>query len=233
MNPIEAASVIVLLLSARLWFSLIKRKASQYTARGYLIRQNNSIDLKIETSQMLCDQSIPFPLPFPLLTLPSGEYPRPHRRVSGRWSNSWTPSLAVVLRDEDRRRRRRRWRGRSSSQCDQCGKWNVDLLHEPAGKHHRQQWVGRKERDGDAPLCCLTYLIISCRWIQVHEVSQLLSCPRISTSVLACVCVFQFPVAGGAPRGWIMLCTALMCWPPSRQWLCLTFFTPPTGSPLT
>ena len=44
---------------------------------------------------------------------------------------------------------------------------------------------------------------------------------------------FQFPVAGGALRGWIMPCTALMCWLPSPQWLCLTFFTPPTGSPLT
>lgn len=44
---------------------------------------------------------------------------------------------------------------------------------------------------------------------------------------------FQFLVAGGAPRGWIMPCTALMSWLPSPRWLCLTFFTPRTGSPLT
>ena len=39
-------------------FPSIKHKASQFTARGYLIRQNNSIDLKIEASQLLFDQSI-------------------------------------------------------------------------------------------------------------------------------------------------------------------------------
>lgn len=46
---VEAVSVIVLLL---------KHKASRYAARGYLIRENNGIDLKIESSQLLCDQSI-------------------------------------------------------------------------------------------------------------------------------------------------------------------------------
>ena len=60
----EESSVIVLTLSPCLWFSLINRKqASRYTARGFLIRQNNSIDLKIDDSKLLCDQSISFTLP--------------------------------------------------------------------------------------------------------------------------------------------------------------------------
>lgn len=53
-----------------------------------------------------------------------------------------------------------------------------------------------------------------------------------STWCLYYVLSLQFPVAGGAPRGWIMLYTAPMCSPPSQQWLCRIFFTPPTGSPL-
>lgn len=44
---------------------------------------------------------------------------------------------------------------------------------------------------------------------------------------------FQFREAGGAPRGWITLCTVPTFWPPSPPWLFLTFSTPPTGSPPT
>lgn len=60
---VEAVSVLVLTLNACLWVSLIKHKASQYAARGCLIRQNNIIDLKTEASRFLCDQSISTPLP--------------------------------------------------------------------------------------------------------------------------------------------------------------------------
>lgn len=125
---------------ACLWISLMKHKASRYTARGYPIRQNNSIDLKIVASQLLCDQSISFPLCLsfsfpPLLTLPSWEYSRPSECVFWRWTNSWGSSFTGLLWNEDRRRRRRR-RGRSQSQRDQCRKWNVDLLHRPTEQHH-------------------------------------------------------------------------------------------------
>lgn len=51
---VEAASVLILILSACLWFSQIKHKASRYTARGCLIRQNNIIDLKTEAGQLRC-----------------------------------------------------------------------------------------------------------------------------------------------------------------------------------
>lgn len=49
--------------------------------------------------------------------------------------------------------------------------------------------------------------------------------------VFVCGFFFQSQEAGGAPRGWITLCTVLTFWPPSPPWLCLTFSTPPTGSP--
>lgn len=78
---VEAASVLVLILIACLWFSLIKHKASRYTARGYLIRQNNIIDLKIEASQLIKA----FPLLFPSLfvlafSIPPSSHP-PQRRL--------------------------------------------------------------------------------------------------------------------------------------------------------
>lgn len=80
---VEAASVLVLILIACLRFSPIKHKASRYTARGYLIRQNNIIDLKIEASQ--CCVIKAFPLLFPSLfalafSIPPPSHP-PQRRL--------------------------------------------------------------------------------------------------------------------------------------------------------
>lgn len=105
-------------------------------------------------------------------SLPSGKYPRPSKCIFGRWANSRKFSFSTVLWDTDWRRRRRR--GRSQSQHDQCGKWNVSLLHGSAGQHHRKQWVGGKESKGKK-LSCLIYSIISNRRIQIYEVSQLLN----------------------------------------------------------
>lgn len=140
-----------------------------------------------------------------LTFLPSWGHPRPQTRFSGMPSKPRRSGFAV--RDRDRRRRRR---GRPPGQRDQCWKRNVNLLDGPARRYHRQQWVRGAGSD------------LSSGKIVSHQFPS------------ACFCVyffFQFQEAGGAPRGWITLCTVLMFWPPSPPWLCLTFSTPPTGSP--
>lgn len=65
------------------------------------------------------------------------------------WSSSGRPGVAAFPRGGRRwcgRGRRKRGGGRAARQRDQRGKRDVDLLHGPAGKHHRQQWVGRRRR---------------------------------------------------------------------------------------
>lgn len=64
------------------------------------------------------------------------------------WSSSGGSVVAASPRGGRRwcgRGRRTGGGGRATRQCDQRGKRDVGLLHGPAGKHHRQQWVGRQE----------------------------------------------------------------------------------------
>lgn len=73
------------------------------------------------------------------------------------WSSSGRPGVAAFPRDGRRwcgRGRRKRGGGRAARQRDQRGKRDVDLLHGPAGKHHLQQWVGRRRH-----LSCLVYSV--------------------------------------------------------------------------
>lgn len=150
------------------------------------------------------------------------------------WSSSGGPVVAASPRGGRRWcgwGRRTRGGGRAARQRDQRGKRDVGLLHGPAGKHHRQQWVGRQE----------AVQVLSC--FDSVTIPQTNSAPTLQFSQLwphicawpclfVCLCL-QFPAAGGAPRGWITPCTVPTFWPPSPLWLCPTSFTPPTGNPLT
>lgn len=125
-----------------------------------------------------------------LTCLPSWGHPRPQARLSGMPSKPRRSGFAV--RDRYRRRRRR---GRPPGQRDQCWKRNVDLLDGPARRHHRQQWA----RGAGS--------VLSSGKIVSHQFPSACFC--------VCAFFFQFQEAGGAPRGWIMLCTVLTFWPPS------------------
>lgn len=77
-----------------------------------------------------------------LLLSSSGEHPEPPECVFRDRAIPRNESSAAVLRDKVWRWKRSWWR--SQRQHDQCGKWNVSLLPEPAGKHYCKQWVGGK-----------------------------------------------------------------------------------------
>ena len=68
-------------VSACVWFPSIKHRAGRYAAGGDPIRQNNSIDLKIEASQLLCDQSVS--LPCLSLSLHPTPHPSPVESIQG------------------------------------------------------------------------------------------------------------------------------------------------------
>ncbi len=241
----EVVSVIVLLLSACLWFSLIKYQTSRCTA-GDLIRQNNSIDLKIEVGQLLCDQSISFPLPPPfvlvfslsLLVLPSpADGIQGHTSVflesdqipggPGSQSSSETKTEGGGGGEEG---------GRRASVTSVESETSICSMGQLGNTIANSEWEERRETE--KPLRPVSFIHLSpvdaFRFMRFHSSFHMsVHAYCMCVCVYVCVCVFQFPVAGGAPRGWITLCTALMCWLPFQQWLCLTFSTPPTGSPLT
>lgn len=180
---VEAASVLILILSARLWFSQIKHKASRYTARGCLIRQNNIIDLKTEaslsrcfilpssfSSSYLCPLRPPQPTPFKTIKtcfwnviklrrvqLPS----RPRRRLEA----------TGVERREGGEPAWPAWRAKC--RFAPWASWETPLLT-----------VSGRE----AAPSYLVYSVMSFRWI--HRLSQLW--PHICMPAFVCVCAFSF-----------------------------------------
>lgn len=103
------------------------------------------------------------------------------------WSSSGRPGVAAFPRGGRRwcgRGPRKRGGGRAARQRDQRGKRDVDLLHGPAGKHHRQQWVGRRRR-----LSCLVYSVtipsrqIPRRLSSFHSFDFTFACDRVCVSV--------------------------------------------------
>lgn len=223
---VEAASVLILILSACLWFSQIKHKASRYTARGCLIRQNNIIDLKTEASQLCCF-ILPLSLSSPYRCPLHPPQPTPFKTIKTCFWN------VIKLRRVQLSSRPRRQLEVTGVQRREGG--------EPAWPAWRVKCRFAPWASWETPL-----LTVSGReaapisFIQLRPSDEFRAGSQAFTALTshlhACFCVclcLQFPAAGGAPRGWITPCTAPMFWRPSPRWLCPTSFTPPTGNPPT
>lgn len=192
-------------------FPRLKAKPVDTPARDSHIRQNNIIDSKTLANQLLCDQSVspslcPWRFPFPPQLRPS------KTTNTSFWNAVKVPEVPLLSRP-------RRPRPKEE------GKREVAAVAWPVLEAWR-----RFARWGSSETPSPTVSENETALSDMSDLKILIS----QFSILPyCVYFFQFPEAGGAPRGWITLCTVPMFWPPSPPWLCLTFSTPPTGSLLT
>lgn len=188
--------------SAILFGPWIKPKQINTPARGSLSRQNSIIDSKTAASQLLCDQSDAIALQ-PHCVLDASPQLRPSKTTNTSfWNAIKAPEIRLHSRKPGPKEEGRREVGGPA--------WPVLEV-----KHQFARWASSE--------------------IPSATVSERRSIRFISWKNSVCPFLgifFQLQEAGGARRGWIMLCTVLTFWPPSPPWLCPTFSTPPTGSPL-
>lgn len=180
---VETPSVLILILSACLWFSQIKHKASRYTARGCLIRQNNIIDLKTEASQLRCF-TLPVSLSSPYLCPLRPPQPTPFKTIKTCFWN------VIKLLEVQPRSRPRRWLevtglGRREGGEPAWPAWRAKLRFAPwASWETPLLTVSGRE----AALSYLVYSVTSFRWIpgrftSFHSFDLTFACLLLCVSV--------------------------------------------------